>query len=396
MLKPLEKLRVLDLTRVLSGPFCTMMLADLGAEVIKIEAPTGDDSRGNPPFINGESTYFMSLNRGKRSIAINLKTEQGKDILRRMVPQADVLVENFRPGTMDKLGLGYDSIKGLNPKLIYCAISGFGQNGPYKNRPAYDVVVQAMSGIMSITGQAGGPPTRVGASIGDITAGLFGSTAILAALEQRHETGKGQYIDIGMLDCLVAVLENAIVRYYATNTNPEPVGNRHPVATPFDVMKTKDGFIIIAIQNNSLWERFCKTIHSPQLFGDSRFSTNSLRTEHEPVLKALLEEILQTRTTQEWMDDFVKDGIPCGPLNKISDVVGDPQIQEREMIVELRGHPTAGAIKVAGIPIKFSDTKLSAEIPAPVLGQHSEEILQEFGFTSEEIQALHQAGAINQ
>lgn len=391
---PLKKIKVLDLSRVLAGPFCTMLLSDLGADVIKLEALTGDDARGNAPYVNGESTYFMSLNRGKRSIAMNLKEEASKEIFLRMVKDADVLVENYRPGTMEKLGFSYEVLKEINPRLIYCSISGFGQTGPYKSRPAYDIIVQAMSGIMSITGSADGVPTRVGSSVGDITAGLFSAIAILAALENRHETGKGQFVDIGMLDCMVSILENALVRYFATGVSPKPIGCRHPAATPFDAFKSKDGQIIVAVQNNSLWEKFCKIMGCESLLTQEEFSTNALRTENEAKLKPILQEIFQTKTTQEWIDAFVAGGVPCAPLNKIEDVVKDPHLLHREMVVDVPGHPTVGTFKMPGIPFKYADTKCSIKSAAPVLGQHTDEILKMFDFSADEIKTLHKNNVV--
>ena len=381
-MKPLEGLKILDLTRVLAGPFCGMILADLGADVFKIEAPKGDDSRGNGPFQNGESTYFMSLNRGKRSIILDFKNDKHKKVFMDMVSKADVLIENYRPGTMEKLGLGYeDVLKKANPELIYCAISGFGQTGPYKTRAAYDIIVQAMSGIMSITGQKGGESTRIGSSIGDIVAGLYGVISIEAAIEARHKTGKGQYIDIGMLDCLVSVLENAIVRYYNTGVSPQPLGNRHPVATPFDAFQTKKGKIVVGVQNNALWEKFCNVINAEELINHPKFKDNALRTDNVDELKELLEAKFATKTAEEWMPGLLGAGIPCGPINDIEAVINDPQIIARNMIIELKGHPIAGDMKFAGNPINFSETKCVIEKPAPALGQHTEEILAEFGIS---------------
>lgn len=384
-MKPLEGLKVLDLTRVLAGPFCGMMLADLGADVFKIEAPKGDDARGNGPFKNGESTYFMSLNRGKRSIILDFKNEKHKKVFLDMVAKADVLIENYRPGTMEKLGLGYeDVLKKINPRLIYCAISGFGQTGPYKTRAAYDIIVQAMSGIMSITGQKGGEPTRVGSSIGDIVAGLYGVVSVEAALEARHKTGKGQYIDIGMLDCLVSVLENAVVRYFSTGTSPEPLGNRHPVATPFDAFQTKKGKIVIGIQNNILWEKFCAVIDADELTNHPKFKDNALRTDNVDELKEIIEVKIATKTSDEWMPELLGVGIPCGPINDMEAVINDPQIVSRNMIIELKGHPIAGDMKFAGNPMNFSETKCVVERPSPALGQHTKEILEEFGINESE------------
>jgi len=393
-MKPLSGLVVLDLSRVLAGPMCTMLLSDLGANVIKIEPyPKGDDARTNPPFIDGESSYFLSLNRGKRSIVINLKENKGKEIFLKMVPTADILVENFRPGTMEKLGLGYETLKPHNQGLIYCSISGFGQTGPYRDRPAYDSVIQAMSGLMSINGYPDGLPTRAGVSISDITAGYTASVAILSGLYRREKEGKGQHIDVAMLDCMVYTLENAVSRYFATGANPRRVGNRHPICTPFDIFKTQDGYVAIAVQNNTIWQRFCEAVQAANLFTDPRYETNATRTEHEPVLKQAIEEILSTRTTKQWLEALIEHSVPCGPINSIGDVVTDHHILAREMIVEVE-HQKLGSIKAPGVPIKFSDTKCSIGMASPVLGQHSDEILAEFGFSEGEIQMFRESNVV--
>lgn len=394
-MKPLQGVRVLDLTRILSGPYSTMLLGDLGADIIKLEPyPEGDDSRGNPPFVNEESMYYVSLNRGKKSIVVNLKTEEGKEIFYRLLDEADILVENFKPGTMEKLGLGYEVLKERRPKLIYCAISGFGQTGPYRNRAAYDAVIQAMGGIMSFTGQAGGSPTRVGTSIGDITAGLFAAIGILGALRVIEQGGEGQFIDISMLDCQVALVEGQIARYFGTGKVPQPVGNRHATATPFDMFRTKDGHVIVAVQKNSMWESFCKVTGLEYLLSDARFETNAARCDNEPALKAVIGPVLAEKTTQEWIDLFSAANVACGPLNNIASVVSDPHILSREMIIEVDGHKKLGKVKYPGIPIKYSQTKCAVESPAPVLGQHSEEILTGIGFTNEKIAALRSGKVI--
>jgi CoA:oxalate CoA-transferase len=389
----LEGLRVLDLTRVLVGPYTTMILADLGAEVIKLEMPvTGDDSRAFPPHVNGESAYFMSLNRNKRSMTLNLKTVHGKKVFREMIKQVDVLVENFRPGTMERLDLGYDSLKNDNPRLIYAAASGFGHSGPYSHRPAYDAIVQAMGGIMSITGQPGGPPTRVGTSIGDITAGLFAAIGILAALAYREKTGSGQKVDIAMLDSQVAILENAIARYTANGEIPEPIGNRHPAITPFEPFPTRDGQLMIAVGNNALWAKFCAAINRSELRDDPRFATNTLRTTNQQDLKRVLCETFRTKNTNEWREILDQAGVPNGPINSVDEVIKDPQVIAREMIVEVN-HPRAGVTPLPGIPIKLSESPGSIRKPAPLLGQHTAEILSEtFGFSSEQIKAMEEHG----
>ncbi len=389
----LEGLRVLDLTRVLVGPYATMILADLGADVIKLEMPiTGDDSRAFPPHINGESAYFMSLNRNKRSMTLNLKAPEGKEVFLNMVKKVDILVENFRPGTMEKLGLGYEILREENPQLIYAAASGFGHSGPYSERPAYDAVVQAMGGIMSITGQPGGPPTRVGTSIGDITAGLFTTIGILASLAHREKTGFGQKVDVAMLDSQVAILENAIARYTAVGEVPEPIGNRHPAITPFEPFATEDGQLMIAVGNDALWSKFCEAIDRVELRDDPRFKTNPLRTANHRVLQPLLAGTLVEKTTSDWRQIFDRDGIPNGPINSIDQVVNDPQVIAREMIVEV-DHPTAGKTLLPGIPIKLSETPGAIREPAPLLGQHTAEVLCDvFGYTPEQIATMAAQG----
>lgn len=393
--KPLQGIRVLDLTRLLAGPYCTMLLADLGAEVIKIEMPgRGDDARAVGPFVNGESTYFISVNRQKKSVVLDLKKERGREVFLRMVKNVDALVENFRGGTMEKLGLGYDRLREINPRLIYAACSGFGHSGPYSHKPAYDIIVQGMGGIMSITGHPGGEPTRVGASIGDIAAGLFTAIGILSALYSRTMGNGGQKIDVAMLDCQVAILENAIAQYGATGKVPGPIGNRHPLIAPFCTLATRDGHIIVAVGNDELWTRFCHILNRVELLYDPRFASNDLRNRHRQELEAILQEVFKAKSTGEWRQLLEDGGIPCGPINTVKEVVNDPQVLAREMIVEV-AQPKAGLLKIAGIPIKFSHTPCRVEKPAPLLGEHTEEVLRSFGFSGEEISRLKREKVIN-
>ncbi|MBC8232365.1 CoA transferase [bacterium] len=392
---PLNGIRVLDLTRVLAGPYATMILRDLGAEVIKIEQPgVGDEARGVGPFKNGVSLYFMSINRGKKSITLNLRTERGKNIFWDLVKQSDIVIENFRPGTMKRLGLDYESIKLQNPKIIYAACSGFGQTGPYSTRGAYDMIIQAMGGIVSITGEPGRPPVRVGASIGDMTAAMYTVIGILSALHHRERTGEGQLVDVAMLDCQVAILENAIARYLSTGQVPQPLGSRHPSFTPFETFETQDGYVVLAIGNNNLWAKFCSEIECPRLIDDERFKTNALRTEHYDELRPILANIMKKRTTDQWVEEMEKIGIPCGPINTIDKVVQQPQIQAREMIVEVE-HQIAGKVKMAGVPIKLSDTPGKIEHPAPDLGEHTSEVLSGLlGLSGEYITQLREDDVI--
>ncbi|MEW6711115.1 MAG: CaiB/BaiF CoA-transferase family protein [Candidatus Riflebacteria bacterium] len=385
---PLKDLKVIDLTRVLAGPFCAMMLADLGAEVIKIERPeTGDDSRAFGPHQNGESAYFMSINRGKKSITLDLKAEKGKEVFLRLIKDADILVENFKPGVMKKLGLGYDALKEINPKLIYCASSGFGQTGPYSSRPAYDLIIQGMGGMMSITGPDDSTPTKVGSSIADIFAGVFSTIGILGALHHRHLTGKGQMVDGAMLDCMVAILENAVARYTVTGNDPVPIGNRHPSIAPFTSVKTSNGYINIACGNDQLWKKFCEIICRTELAEDPRYLTNADRCQHMDDLIPTLNDTVGENTTEFWLEKLEAAHVPAGPINKVSDVLKDPHVLARNMMIELM-HPVAGKIKIPGTPIKFSETHAEVNAPAPVLGQHTREILEKIGYSPDEIENL--------
>ena len=375
---PLSGLLVLDLTRVLVGPYCTMVLSDLGARVIKVEAPeVGDDSRSFGPFINDQSAYFMSLNRGKESIALNLKNENDKVIFEKILSKADILVENFKPGTLERWGFGYKDISKKYPKLIYASASGFGQTGPFKSLPAYDMVVQGMGGLMSVTGHPNSEPTRVGTSIGDITAGLFTSIAINAALYDRNKTGKGMHIDISMLDCQIAILENAIARYLSKGEIPGPLGSRHPSIAPFEAFKTNDSYIIIAAGNDKLFENMCKVLKI-NIYENEKFKTNGNRSKNIDELKKILELKLKDKSTIDWCRIFQENKIPCGPINNIKDAVESPQIRQRNMIVSAK-HNKIGTFKMAGNPIKMSpykDPEARGEIPD--LDQHRKKILDEF------------------
>ena len=389
MRQSLEGIKVLDLTRVLAGPYATMILADLGADVMKVEMPVkGDDSRHFGPYVGEESAYFMSLNRNKRSMTLNLKEEKGKELLLEMIKHVDVVVENFRPGTMEKLSLGYDVLKEVNPQIIYAAASGFGHSGPYSTRPAYDAIVQAMGGIMSITGQEDGEFTRVGTSIGDITAGLFTAIGILAALRYRDQTGVGQKVDVAMLDTQLAILENAAARYVVSGEIPSPKGNRHPSITPFEPFKTSDSSIMIAVGNDALWAKFCKATDLEILIDDERFRTNPLRNENYLELRPLIAEKMVLKSVDEWIQILNGAGVPNGPINTVDRVLNDPQILARDMVKEVE-HPVAGNLKMPGVPIKMSETQGDVRFAAPVLGQHTDEILKDLlDLSDDEIEKL--------
>ena len=394
---PLEDIRILDLSWVLAGPFCTMNLSDLGAEVIKLERPNvGDLARGNAPFIDGESSYFMSINRGKKSITIDLQTEKGKEIFLKLIGKVDVIVENFVPGTMKRLGLDYDTVKEYNPRIIYASLSGFGQSGPHAQNRALDVIIQAAGGLMSITGETDGPPVKPGASIGDLTAGLFTGIGILSALHERERSGKGQYIDISMLDCQLSILENAFARYFATGEIPKRLGTRHAVFTPFQAFETKDGYIVIAMVGGARnqWPLFCAIIGHLELMDDERYQTGASRTEYYDELAPILNEVLKTKTTNEWIKELSEVGIPCGPINNIADVAADPQVAYRNMIIDVP-HAKLGKVKMINTPVKLSRTPGGVEASAPELGQNTGEILQNLlGLTNDEINGLSELGII--
>ena len=376
---PLKNLLVIDLTRVLVGPYCTMILSDLGARVIKIEAPeVGDDSRKFGPFINDYSAYFMSLNRGKESIALNLKNSDDKKIFDKILSKADILVENFKPGTLERWGFGWKEVNKKYPKLIYASASGFGQTGPLRELPAYDMVVQGMGGLMSVTGQPNSEPTRVGTSIGDITAALFTAIGINAALYDRQKTGKGMFVDVSMLDCQIAILENAIARYLSKNEIPKPMGSRHPSIAPFEAFKTKDSYIIIAAGNDKLFAELCSALNRNDLITNKKFISNENRCQNMSELKNIFELILKLKNTNEWIKEFTPRKIPCGPINNIKEAVESDQIKARNMIVSAY-HKKIGDFKLAGNPIKMSayDDKNKRD-DIPDLDEHREKILKEF------------------
>ena len=397
MTGPLEGITILDLTWVLAGPYASMVLCDLGAEVIKVERPPyGDIARTTGPLINGESCYFSSINRGKKSIAIDLASDDGKALFLRLVEQVDVVMENFTPGAMDKLGLDHETLRKRNPRLVYAATSGFGQTGPDRMRPALDIVVQGMGGVLSITGQPGGPPTRPGLSLGDIAAGLFTAIGILAALRERDGSGEGQLVDISMLDCQIAILENAFMRYFATGEVPGPIGTRHPLTTPFQAFPTKDGYMVLALAWSvpNQWELFCALIERPELIYDERFETSGLRTEHHAELEPLLIEALSARTTDEWLREFEAIGMPCGPLNNIPQAAEHPQVKAREMLVDVT-HPIIGTMPMANTPVKLSRTPGGIKGPSPAVGQHTTETLRELlDLPDDEIERLRKTEAI--
>ena len=394
---PLAGIEVLDVSRILSGPFCTMLLRDLGAEVIKIEHPArGDAARKLGPLVAEDSSYFMSVNRGKKSVALDIFQDEGQELFRRLASTVDVVVENYVPGTMERLGMDYRRLKESNPGLVYASISGFGQTGPYSQRPALDIVIQAMGGLMSVTGQPDGPPLRPGASLGDSIAGLFTTLAIVSALHSRHSSGVGQYIDMSMLDCQVTMMENALARYFATGQIPKAIGSRHPAATPFQTFATADGHIVVALLTNDpgTWRNLCQALGLPDLADDPRFRDNQTRTEHHPQLEPLLQQAFGTKPSQTWIQELSDLRIPCGPINDIEEVAHDPQIAQREMVVPIP-HRDLGSWKVANTPFKFSRTASGPRGPSPGLGEHTDEILaRNLGLPEEEILRLRTAGLI--
>ena len=394
--KTLSGVTVIDLTRVLAGPYCSMMLADMGANVIKVEIPgKGDDSRGHYPQVNGESAYYMNLNRNKRSITLNLKTEQGKEILRQMVKKADIILENYRPGVMEKLGLGYEDLKKINPAIVYGCVSGFGHYGPYSQRPGYDIIGQAMGGLMSTTGWPGGEPTRSGTALSDVMGGISLATGVLAAYVNRLKTGMGQMVDVALVDSVVSTLEIINQIYLVTGRIPERIGNRYEAAYPYDSFKTKDGSLVIGCGNDKLFKLLTTLMGQPELCDDPRFYTNVKRVENHEPLKVIVEDWLKDYDTKTAVEMILDAGVPAGPINNIRQVTEDPHIAvAREMFVEIE-HPVAGKMKITGNQIKLSRTPVEFNRPAPLLGQHTDEILTEFlGYSPEDCAAFRQAGVV--
>jgi len=402
MSRSLEGIRVVDLSHVLAAPTVTMYLADLGAEVLHIEPPIGDDAREFGPFAGdhdkNHSGYFISLNRNKKGLVLNLKQPKAKDILRELIKISDVVVENFRPTTMRKLGFGWEDLKKINPRIVYCSICGFGQDSlpEYSERPSYDMVAQAYSGLMSITGPEGGPPCRVGSSVGDILTGLQATIGILAALRHRDRTGRGQHVDMAMIDSVFATLENAVARYTISGEIPGPLGGTHPSITPFQGYKTKDGsYVIAAIGTDALFVRFAKVIGRPDLPEDERFKTNPLRTRHREALNGILDPIMMTKTTPEWGEIFEKEGLPYSPINNMKQICEDPHIAYRKMLVDI-DQPRVGRMRIAASPIRMSETPCEVYAPAPLLGQHTDEVLKALlGYSDETIAQLKKEGVIN-
>lgn len=390
MPKALANVRIIDLGHVLAAPTAAMILADFGAEVIHLEPPRGDDAREFGPFINGQSGYFISINRNKKSMVIDLKKSAGKEILRDLIRVSDVVLENFRPTTMAKLGFSYEEMQTIKSDIIYASISGFGHDAlpEYATKPAYDMVAQAFSGLMSITGPENGAPVRVGSSMGDIMAGHQCAIGILSALWYRERTGQGQKVDISMVDGLVYALENAIVRYTVSGEVPQPLGTKHPAITPFQALKTKDSWIVVAIGNDSLWQKFCVALTRPGLIKDARFTTNDLRTQNRLALIEILEGVTTSKTTAEWTTILEKSGLPYSPVNTIDQMVEDPIINYRNMVVDI-DQPEVGPMKIVGSPFHLSESPGEVMNPAPLLGQHTTEVLsQVLGYSEEKIRQL--------
>ncbi len=402
-MRPLNNIRILDITRALAGPYCTMMLGDLGADVIKVERPdSGDESRGwGPPFVGkpygpypGESAYFIAANRNKRSLTVNIQTPEGKEIIRQLARISDVLVENYRTGALDQMGLGYLDLHSLYPKLIYCSISGYGRSGPFAERPGYDAILQAEGGMMSITGPVDGPPSRVGIPIIDITSGMFAATAILAALHARDLTGEGQLIDISLFDSHIALLANVASNYLVGGEPPRRLGNAHPNLAPYEAFSARDGWFVLGAANERQWKLLCGMLGRPDMETDSRFATNGDRVANRVALVDELNNIFSQRDVNDWLADLIQSGLPCGLINSIPQVFAHPQAQARDMTLE-SDHPTAGTVRLTGFPYKLSETPAEIHRPPPLLGEHTEEVLTGLlDYSPEDVTSLRNKGAI--
>jgi crotonobetainyl-CoA:carnitine CoA-transferase CaiB-like acyl-CoA transferase len=372
---PLAGVRVIDFTRILAGPFGSMFLGDMGAEVIKVEEPAkGDDTRGWPPFVGGEATYFLAVNRSKKSLTLNMKAPEGQAILRKLIAKADVVLENFRPGTMERLGFGYAALRTLNPRLVYCSISGFGESGPEASRPGYDLIVQGESGVMDLTGFPDGPPVKVGNSIADLVAGMAAAQGITLALLARERTGRGQKVEIGMLDVMASLLTYQAGLYWNAGGQPKRRGNQHPSIVPYEVFRARDAFLTLGVANNSLWEKTCRALERPDLVRDPRFDTDANRVTNRDVLIPLLNEVFGTRPVDEWLARLEEAGVPAGKIKTVAEVCESPHLKARGMVVKL-AHPKAGSVTVMGVPVRLGETPGAATTPPPLLGQHTDEIL---------------------
>ena len=397
-MKALEGIRVLDLTRALAGPFSTLMLGDYGADVIKIEIPgSGDDTRTwGPPFIGDESAYFLSINRNKRSLTLNFKDEKAKEIFLKLAKDADVIVENFTPGVMDRFGLGYDVIKEVNPGIVFCSVSGFGQTGPYRSRPAYDQIMQGISGLMSITGEPDGEPQKVGIAVADIGAGMWAAFAVMAAIHNRSHkgNGQGQHIDISMMDAQVAWLTYQAANFFANGTPPKRLGAAHPNLVPYQAFMCQDNkYLNLAVGSERIWERFCEGMDMPELRDNPDYKTNIERAQNREKIVPYLQEVFIKQPVNHWVEKLQAVSVPCGPINDLEDVFSDPQLLSRDMFVEI-SHPTLGKIKQTGLPLKFSRTPGGLDRPPPLLGEHNHEVLKEIGFSTSEIEKLETQNVI--
>ena len=394
-MQPLTGVRVIDVTQIMAGPFCTMLLGDMGADVIKIEKPDGGDDvrRSGPPFVAGESATFLNIGRNKRSVVIDMKRPEGTEIVRNMARDADILVQNLRPGRLEGFGLGYEDVRAVNPALVYATITGYGRTGPYKDKPGFDLMAQGYSGIMGVTGHPGQPPVKVSVPITDLNAGLFTAYGILAAYVNRLKTGKGQHVDSSLMEAGVAytMWESAI--YFTTGRSPGPNGSAHQISAPYQALPTGDGYITVGGANQRNWENLCRAIGRADLIVDPRFLNNAGRMANRPALETTLGETLMTQPMAHWLSVLEEAGVPCGPINDMAQVYADPQVIARDMVVEVE-HPTAGTIRNVGIPVKFSETPGNIRRPPPRFGEHTEEVLTEYGYTTGEIDSLRDRGII--
>lgn len=396
MTKPLDGIRVLDLSRILAGPYCTQFLGEMGADVVKVEPPgCGDDTRTwGPPFLEGgEAVYFLAANRNKRGIAVDLKTQRGREIVRELAAESDVLVENFRPGTLEKWGLDHDALSALNPRLIHLSITGFGQTGRYRDRPGYDLIAQGMGGIMNLTGEPDGAPMKAGLPVADLNGGTWGIIGVLMALQARHTTGRGQYLDVSLLEAQMAWHTYAAGNYLQTGDEPQRSGSSHPMIVPYQAYRAADGWMNVTVGSQKLWRLFCDSL-GLDVADDPRFCDNAQRVAHRDELNALIEPALRERPVQHWIEEFGRAGIPAGPINGMAELYADPWVAERDQVVEL-AHPTAGTYRGTGFPVKASTTPAGPELAPPTLGQHTDEVLDQLGYDSAAVADLRRDGIVN-